>query len=212
MRQSSGMQHRNATAPVDSTARKLAETIRRARPPRKKEDDGYKGTLLVAALILAWLLMVTLLASIKLHAEVTIHAPRKRVWKRALDMARWHRMDGAPFQVDIAGRPEVGKRITITSTWRDGRTDVSHERITVVEPHERVCWDFEGLPNLSIPDWLLGTERCLLFEEVGDRGRSTRVSSYEIFSGPAGVMVGLLLGNTIQDGFGRWCEGLLRQF
>jgi len=200
------------TAPVDATASKLAETIRRSRPPRKKQNDGYKGVLLVAALILAWLLMVTLMASIKLRAEVTIHARRKRVWKRALDMARWHRMDDAPFQVDIVGRPKVGKRITITSTWRDGRTDVSHERITFVEPHERVCWDFEGVPNLSIPDWLLGTERCLLFEEVGDRGRLTRVSSYEIFSGPAGVMVALFWGSQIQDGFERWCEGLLRQF
>jgi hypothetical protein len=63
------------------------------------------------------------------------------------------------FHVETDDPITVGSPMVISCTWFDGSTDVSPERVTVIEP-TRICWDYEGMP-----EWLLSTERCIAFTE-----------------------------------------------
>ena len=55
----------------------------------------------------------------------------------------------------------------------------------------------------DMPDWLLGTERCIELSEVAGEGggRATRIRNYEHFFGPLAPFVWLHRGRHIQRGF-----------
>ena len=108
--------------------------------------------------------------------------------------AAWHEV----FKISLDGLPAEGKPLVIECRWHDGAVDVAHERVTRVEPPARLCWDYEDMP-----DWLLGTERCIELSEVaGDGGgRATRIRNYEHFFGPLAPFVWLHRGRHIQRGF-----------
>ena len=198
--------------PITASASAHASAIKRVRPARKREDQTTPA-LITLLIIFGWLFLVLLLAQIKLRAEATLPVHRKSLWKRAMNMRRWSRMRDAPFEISIASQPAVGVSFDITTHWHTGSSSKARERITIMETHQRMCWDFEGLPWLpvAIPDWLLGTDRCIFFEEV-NRGRHTRITNSLTFSGPLGVATGLLMGSQIEEAFRRFNSGLAHRF
>ena len=199
--------------PITASASAHASAIKRVRPARTREDQTTPA-LITLLIIFGWLFLVLLLAQIELRAEATLPVHRKTLWKRAINMRRWSRMRDAPFEISIASQPAVGVPFDITSHWHTGSISRSRERITVMETHQRMCWDFEGpLPALpvAIPDWVLGTDRCISFEEVNG-GRHTRIKNVLTFSGPLGVATGLLMGSQIEEAFRRFNSGLKRRF
>ena len=129
-----------------------------------------------------------------------VSAPRSNAWRHVLDMGRWHEWHGT-FRIDIDGLPSPGKPLRITCRWPDGAFDYAPERITYVEDETALCWDYEGLP-----DWLLGTERCIVLSSVmgGANGKSviaTRIHNYEVFFGPLAPLIALFRGRKIQRAF-----------
>ena len=189
------------------------ETLRRIRRPRQKPAE-YNVTATVV-IILGWTVMVILLAKIESRATAVVRAPPRAVWKRLKNLNAWKQYNDA-FAINVStanGAVNVGAPITISSTWRDGSVDLALERITKVEPETRLCWDFESVPGLpfTVPDVLLGTERCIVLEPAGFGGSRTNVTSYNRFSGPLGVAVGLWMGSTIEEAFERHLDGLKRR-
>ena len=166
-----------------------------------------------ATLVLGVVFMVFVMGSVEVRTTAVVARQRSAVWRRALDVERWERMSDA-FAVSCdacGGGLRVGALLHITSSWSDGTSDVAVERVTVVEPERRLCWDFERVPGGPyIPDLLLRTDRCILLEDGAD-GRTTRVTNYVRFSGPIGLPVGVARGGLIREAFGRWNEGLRRR-
>ena len=56
------------------------------------------------------------------------------------------------------------------------------------------CWDYEELP-----DWLLGTDRCIELSDYSSR--RTRIRNFESFYGPLAPLVWLHRGTHVQRGF-----------
>lgn len=66
----------------------------------------------------------------------------------------------------------VGSALGITCNWLDGSTDFSPERITTVVENEKLCWDYEGMP-----EFFLSTDRCIVITKISNG--VVRVQNYE---------------------------------
>ena len=157
----------------------------------------------VLVIIVVWLAMATALARVELKVEVAIRARQAHVWTHVSNMGAWEGFNEAFAVYGPKGNLQVGSPIRITPHWRD-------ERITVIEPPARMCWDSEATPVIPyVPHLLLGTERCITLAQASPH--VTNVTSYERLSGPLGVAVGLWMGGTIKEGFSRHLLGLKRK-
>eukprot|EP00729_Bicosta_minor_P010911 gene10911-3113_t len=133
-----------------------------------------------------------------IHTKQVIRAPAEEVWQLLYKMDEWKDWNDV-FDVAVGdgdGKEEVavGKAIGITCNWVDGTSDFSRERITVIEEGVRICWDYEGMPEM-----LLTTDRCVTVTQVSTT--NVKVENYEIFGGPLGAFVTLLKGRTVDAGF-----------
>ena len=123
---------------------------RKAHQEKQRREKAATGSFMTAGLptlilIGAWMLMIVTLMSIKPQAEIVINTTRARVWKKVVNMGSWSAFDDR-FQIDIPQRRskvKLGDLINITS--HDGSRSQAMERITVVEPPPRLCWDFEAV-------------------------------------------------------------------
>ena len=143
-------------------------------------------------------------------------ARREAVWRRVHDMGRWAEWHDT-FDVAIDGMPKDGKPLRITCRWHDGAVDTANEVITRVEAPSRLCWDYDELP-----DWLLGTERCIVLSESTSateggaprktQARGVHVRNYERFWGPLAPLIWIYRGTHIQRGFEAFNRDLGRLF
>jgi len=128
------------------------------------------------------------------------------------------------FHIDLDGEPELEKEIRITCHWPNNSTDTAREKITLIDPPHKMCWEYQ-----EVPTWLLSTSRCItITDEVNSRDDAQenasevthskpsaagatgilKISNIEIFGGPLAPIVMALKGFVIKDGFRLFGEAL----
>ncbi len=144
------------------------------------------------------------------EAHVDIDAPLATVWEVMLDTAAYGEWNTFVHRVECPHPPSVGDPITLHVRFAaGGRSTVSPERITVLEPpstdadgtvRARLAYVYEGLPaRLRL---VRGTRTQTLTQRPGG---ATRYDTIEHFSGP---LVALAGPGRVAEGFRRHAEGL----
>jgi hypothetical protein len=136
-------------------------------------------------------------------ASTVIEAPAEVVWRVMLDLAGYGEWNPFIVKVDAPGGREarVGDDITLHVRFRGARRLVaSHERITRLEPHSLLEYQFRG--PLHHTGMVRGRRVQLLERESAT---SVRYSTKERFIGLLAYAVPTKL---VQDGFERHARAL----
>ena len=137
--------------------------------------------------------------SVVVQTSLTIDASPDRTWSVFADLERWREWN--PVCLNAAAtsgqlwKPGSGFRFTIKPWWR-----AITFQATVLEcsPRSRVLWLGKG-------GGIYG-QHTFTFEPEGE---GTRVTSYEVFSGPMlGLMPFFAPSARVKDGLTRWLEAL----
>lgn len=136
---------------------------------------------------------------------ILIDAPLARVWEVVLDFSRYGAWN--PFVIaveDLHGPPAPGVPFALRVRWASGRTLVTRERFTSIEPpagdRARLAYRFDSWAHRL---GLVRAEREQLLQRLDD-GR-TRYDTSERFGGLLARLVPL---SAVQDGFERQARAL----
>jgi hypothetical protein len=141
-------------------------------------------------------------------ASVRIHAPLDTVWAVMIDVEAYAEWNPFVHHVECRAPQRPGEPIVLHVRWRNGRTTVSPERITLVEPpyqdggtrRATLAYAYEGLPSR------LGLVRGTRYQRLSQvTGGVTVYDTVEEFSGP---LVPLAGPARVADGFRRHAEAL----
>lgn len=136
-------------------------------------------------------------------ASVDIAAPIDLVWAVMLDVERYGEWNPFVQRVQTATPAQVGNPITLHVRWANGRSTVSPERISAIEPpsggQALLAYVYEGWPAR------LGLVRGTREQRLTAVGGATRYDTVEFFSGP---LVRLAGPARVADGFRRHAEAL----
>ena len=141
-------------------------------------------------------------------AAADIDAPLDVVWAVMLDTEHYPEWNPFVVRIECDGPAEPGKPIRLHVEFDSGKTVVSPERITVVEPpydddgtrRATLAYVFEGWPAK------LGLVRGTRWQRLSQAlGGMTRYETAEEFSGP---LVPLAGPGRVEDGFRRHAEAL----
>lgn len=142
------------------------------------------------------------------HAEVAIDAPLDLVWSVMLDVDAYGEWNPFVVRAECPDPPRVGDPIRLHVVFGDGRSAVSPERISVVEPpsdddgvrRATLAYVYEGLPSK------LRLVRSIRFQRlVQEPGGPTRYETVGEFTGPLVALAGMA---RVQDGFRRHADAL----
>jgi hypothetical protein len=141
-------------------------------------------------------------------ASVSIHAPLDTVWAVMTDVAAYGEWNPFVHRVECPTPPRPGDAIVLHVRWPHGRSSVSPERISLVEPpyqdeatrRAALAYSYEGLPSR------LGLVRGTRYQRLSQvAGGVTVYDTVEEFSGP---LVPLAGPARVAEGFRRHAEAL----
>jgi len=124
----------------------------------------------------------------EIRSEITFEGTTDEAWGVLIDFLRYGEWN--PGFVNFAGRPEVGQRLDITFTPRDGKRPMSMRPTVIeVEPGKRFRW----LGHLLVPGLFDGEHRFEIHE--AEPGRVTFVQGERF----RGVLLPFLRGMLDRD-------------
>lgn len=123
-----------------------------------------------------------------IETEVTIAAPRSRVWAILMDFERYP--DWNPFILSIKGEARVGETLEVVIQPPGHKASTFVPRILALEKERRFQW--RG--SLPIPGLFVGTHQF----DLADASGGTRFVQSEIFTGLLVPLVGSVLAATEQ--------------
>jgi hypothetical protein len=141
-------------------------------------------------------------------ATVSIDAPLERVWAVMTDVAAYGEWNPFVYRVECPTPPRPGDAIVLHVRWANGRSSVSPERISLVEPpyqddgirRATLAYVYEGLPAR------IGLVRGVRHQRLSQvAGGATVYDTVEEFSGP---LVALAGPGRVAEGFRRHAEAL----
>jgi hypothetical protein len=141
-------------------------------------------------------------------ATVSIDAPLDRVWEVMTDVAAYGEWNPFVYRVECPTPPRPGDALVLHVRWANGRSSVSPERISMMEPpyqddgirRAALAYVYEGLP--ARVGLVRGVRHQRLSQAVGG---ATVYETVEEFSGP---LVPLAGPGRVADGFRRHAEAL----
>lgn len=141
-------------------------------------------------------------------ATVSIDAPLERVWAVMTDVAAYGEWNPFVYRIECPTPPRPGDAIVLHVRWANGRSSVSPERISLVEPpyqddgirRATLAYVYEGLPAR------IGLVRGVRHQRLSQvAGGATVYDTVEEFSGP---LVALAGPGRVAEGFRRHAEAL----
>jgi hypothetical protein len=141
-------------------------------------------------------------------ATVSIDAPLERVWAVMTDVAAYGEWNPTVYRIECPTPPRPGDAIVLHVRWAHGRSSVSPERISLVEPpyqddgirRATLAYVYEGLPAR------IGLVRGVRHQRLSQvAGGATVYDTVEEFSGP---LVALAGPGRVAEGFRRHAEAL----
>lgn len=134
--------------------------------------------------LISWMVCLAAFGAIgcqaTLHAEVSIPAPRARVWEVLTDFEHYEEWN--PFLVRARGVAEVGTKLDLTMQPVGKKSTDFSPKVLVVEPERRLEW--RG--RLGVPGLFDGRHSFVLEQ----RGDEVHVIQHEDFSGMLVSFVG----------------------
>ena len=141
-------------------------------------------------------------------ATVSIDAPLERVWAVMTDVAAYGEWNPFVYRIECPTPPRPGDAIVLHVRWANGRSSVSPERISLVEPpyqddgirRATLAYVYEGVPAR------IGLVRGVRHQRLSQvAGGATVYDTVEEFSGP---LVALAGPGRVAEGFRRHAEAL----
>jgi len=142
------------------------------------------------------------------RATVSIDAPLDTVWDVMTDVAAYAEWNPFVYLVECPVPPHPGDALVLHVRWANGRTSVSPERISAVEPpyddagtrRATLAYVYEGLPAR------FGLVRGVRHQRLSQvAGGATVYATVEEFSGP---LVALAGPGRVAEGFRRHAQAL----
>jgi hypothetical protein len=135
-------------------------------------------------------------------AQIEIEAPIERVWQIVSDLAAYPEWN--PFTPRVESSLRLGDPVTLHVRMKPNRELVRVERITAVEPKERLCWSMQLLAP-----FVLASERCQTVTALAE-GR-TRYSTENRFRGFLVPLVLWIYGEDMRRGFNELAAALKKR-
>lgn len=131
------------------------------------------------------------------HTRTRVEADRSTVWTVLIDFETYEEWN--PTLPRARGSAEIGERLWLVVTLRNGIRVPFRPRVTVVEPERELRW------QVSLGD-LVRTEHVVSIERV--RSGTVRLEQSERVDGPLAIQFMEHLGGPIRDGIEAMSEAL----